>query len=139
VILFVLDSSMTMAWCYEDESTDETVAALNALNESEAVTPSIWPLEVANTLLVGERRKRSTPAHVAAFLDKLDALPVRVESEDPHRTLRFILPLARETGLSSYDTAYLELAIRMNLPLASLDGPLRKTARARGVRLIPAD
>jgi len=136
---FVLDGSTTLAWCFEDESDDRTEAVLASLGEAGAITPAIWPLEVANGLLAAERRGRTTAAKVQLFLEALAALPILVQEEDRARTLGQTLALARETGLSAYDAAYLELALRTNQPLATLDEPLRRAARGRGVDLLPPD
>lgn len=95
--------------------------------------PSLWPLEVANALLAGERRKRTTAAKVSQFLSLLQALPVRLDGETSPRAWHDTLHLARAHGLSVYDAAYLELALRRGLPLASLDAGLKAAAGAVGV------
>ncbi len=135
----VLDGSMTLSWCFEDEAVDACMAVLQAVRTGEAVVPSIWPLEVVNALLVAEKRKRMSAAKSDSFIAELGVLEIQVEEADSNRTFGAVLALARQTGLTSYDASYLELAIRSNLPLASLDAPLRKAARARGVKLIPSD
>jgi predicted nucleic acid-binding protein len=100
-----------------------------------AHVPSLWPLEVANALLVGERRKRITPADAARFLAILGAFPITVDDETVSHAWTDTLHLARAHNLSSYDAAYLELAIRLGLPLAALDGKLKTAAQAVGVPL----
>lgn len=132
---FVLDCSIVFAWFFADEAdayADDVAAGLPA---AEAVVPSLWPLEVANTLVVGERRGRSTPAQAAAFLARLASLPIIVDDQTPLVAWSGALPLARAHQLSAYDAAYLELAIREGLPLASLDDPLRAAAKLLGVKL----
>ena len=133
---FVLDGSMTMSWCFADESDDSSAEVLRRLDEDEAVVPSIWPLEVANVLLVGERKRRIKAADSEAFVTDLAQLSIHVEPEDPRRILDVVLPLARKHQLTSYDASYLDLAMRASLPLASRDEPLRRAARAEGVVLL---
>lgn len=131
----VVDSSVAIAWCFPEERDDYPQAVLGALSRGRAVVPHLWHLEVANTLLVGERRKRSTQANTAAWLGFLSALPIDVDDETRTRAFGEILSLAREHGLSAYDGAYLELAMRRRLPLATLDEKLKSAARAAGVVL----
>jgi predicted nucleic acid-binding protein len=120
-----------MAWCFEDESTPYSESVLEALAEGEAVVPPIWPLEVANVLLVGERKKRLVPAQSLRFVELLQNLPITLSPDV--RPPGVLLGLAREQGLSSYDASYLDLAIRTGLPLASLDGDLLAAADGFGV------
>jgi predicted nucleic acid-binding protein len=132
---FVLDNSIVMSWCFQDEASEYADAALDSLETSEAIVPSIWPLEVANVLLVAERKRRLSRADTARFVSLVRSLPILVEDETPDRILGEILSLAREYGLSSYDASYLDLAIRTNLPIATLDQDLRKAAKRCGVPL----
>ena len=135
--VFVLDASVTVAWCFEDEASAFTEGVLELLSAGgEAFVPSIWPLEVANALLVAERRKRITVAKVTALLNRIAGLPIAVRQIDPKQAFEQILPLARQLGLSQYDAAYLAIAVRENLPLATLDGELRRAALAVGVDLV---
>lgn len=90
----VVDSSVTIAWCFSDERDDYSQAVLEALAHGRAVTPNLWRLEVANTLLVGERRGRSTQADTAAWLGFLSALPIDVDDETNTRVFGDILGLA---------------------------------------------
>lgn len=131
---FVLDCSVAMAWCFEDECDSFADAALEALVESEAWVPSIWPLEVANVLLVAERRGRLAPADSARFLELLGGLPIVVDASGPRAVHGPVLELGRRTGLSAYDASYLELAMRLGAPLATRDDRLRAAAAANGVR-----
>lgn len=128
---FALDCSMTMAWCFEDEATPYSESVLEALADGEAIVPPIWSLEVANVLVVGERKKRLLPAQSLRFVELLQNLPITLDTEA--RPLGEILGLAREQGLSSYDASYLDLAVRTGLPLASLDGGLLEAADRFGV------
>ena len=133
---FVLDCSVTMAWCFGDESTPYTDGVRDALVDTRAVVPSLWPLEVANVLLVAERRKRLHKADATRFIALLQALPIRIDQGSRHAPLSDILELGRTHRLSSYDAAYLELAIREGLPLATLDDQLREATRQAGVPLV---
>lgn len=134
---FVLDASVAVAWCFEDQSTRFTEGVLDSLSDGmEALVPSIWPLEVANALLVAERRKRISVAQVTAILRRIAGLPISVMPIDTRRTFEHILLMARQQSLSEYDASYLELALGQGLPLATLDAELRSAARASGVVLV---
>jgi predicted nucleic acid-binding protein len=130
---FVLDGSLAVAWCFPDEQAPYAQAVLDALASTTAFVPSLWHLEVANALLMGERRKRSTEADTARWLAFLTPLPITVDDETPTRAWGDVLRLARAHTLSAYDAAYLELALRRGLPLATLDGKLKAAAAAAGV------
>jgi predicted nucleic acid-binding protein len=132
---FVLDGSVTMVWGFEDESDDYAAALLDKMPDLLAHVPSLWSLEVANALIVGERRGRMTPADAARFLAILGTFPIAVDDETAARAWTDTLHLARAHQLSAYDASYLELAIRHGLPLASLDGKLKAAAKAVGVAL----
>ena len=133
---FVLDASITAAWCFADETTAYTEAVLEMLAAGgEALAPAIWPFEVANVLVMAERRKRITLAKTTNFLQLLTGFAVSFDSAGAAQTFANVLSLAREQGLSTYDAAYLELAIRKGLPLATLDTDLKKAARIVGVRI----
>jgi len=132
----VIDCSVVMAWCFEDEADKYADSILDMLASAEAVVPSIWALEVANVLLVGERRNRLKEADTARFIELLRELPISVDNETSDHAMREILSIGREQGLSSYDAAYLELAMRHGLALATRDTALRKAAKKSGVKLI---
>ena len=133
---FVLDGSVTMSWYFQDEANAYADSVRDSLlGPRRAVVPALWPLEVANTLLVGERRKRSTPAQAATWLSLLQAFPIVVDGETAAHALIETLALARARNLSAYDAAYLELAMRRGLPLATLDDKLKAEAAAVGVAL----
>lgn len=132
---FVLDGSVTMSWYFADESNAYADAVLTALETGRAVVPSLWALEVANTVLVGERRKRSTEAQAAVWLGILETLAIEVDGETASHAWGGTLALARSHNLSAYDATYLELALRRGLPLATLDATLKSAAQAVGVSL----
>jgi predicted nucleic acid-binding protein len=133
----VLDASVTLAWAFEDEADDYADSVLDALVDNSALVPSIWGLEVANVLIVGERRKRLAPADSARFLTLLLELPLEVE-ETPVGGLEALVSLAREQKLSSYDAEYLAVAMRRGVPIATRDERLRQVATACGVGLFIA-
>ncbi len=130
---FVLDASVTMAWCFEDEVTPYSEEVLDSLSETTAIVPTLWWLEVANVLLVGERRQRLTQAQSARFTELLTALPIETAQEQD--AFAPLLALGREHKLSAYDASYLSLASRLGLPLATSDDKLREAARRIGVPL----
>ena len=132
---FVLDNSIVMAWSFADEISAYADAVLDRLTAIRAIVPVLWPLEVANALLMGERRKRSTEAETIRWIGILNRLPIAIDDETNTRAWSDTLSLARGHKLSAYDAAYLELAIRRRLPLATLDEPLKLAATAIGVAL----
>src|SRR5579871_239347 len=134
--MFVVDTSVTMAWCFEDESTAYTEAVLDRLRSTGAMAPAIWPLEVVNVLLLAERRQRVTQARVESFVQALKDLSITLDQETVSEAWGRILALGRQQGLTSYDAAYLELAMRQALPLATLDARLRAAALHVGVPLV---
>jgi predicted nucleic acid-binding protein len=131
----VIDCSITMAWYFKDEATPYTKAVRASLASNKAAVPVLWPLEVANVLLVGERRNRSTQAQATKWLRLLEALPIAVDAKTPGVAFKEVLGLARSHGLTVYDAAYLELATRLGLPLATLDDALKRAAQTVGVAL----
>ncbi len=133
---FVLDCSVSMTWWFVDEVDDYADRVLDALDDAAALVPSIWPLEVANALLVAERRSRFTPADTWRTLDNLRALPIIIDEERSVTTIANVVSLAREYKLSAYDGAYLELATRLGLPLASRDRALIEAGERCGVSLL---
>jgi predicted nucleic acid-binding protein len=136
---FVLDCSIAMAWYFVDESSAYADAIARQLPDRTAVVPLNWSLEVANSLIVGERRKRSTQAQAASFIKNLAAMPITIDDETNLHVWTTTLNLARTHNLSAYDAAYLELALRRGLPLASLDEKLNDAAKAVGIALYEED
>lgn len=125
---FVLDASVTLAWCFEDEANAQALDVLDLLGEGAAVAPTLWVLEVGNALLGAERRGRLTQAESQYFLELLHGLPIQLEETPKTVAWENVLSLARIHHLSAYDAVYLELALRLNLPLATLDEHLRQAA-----------
>ena len=136
--LFVIDNSIVMAWCFDDEEDAYADAVLESLENGEALAPAIWPLETGNVLIGAERKQRLNRASTIRFLELLDALPIRVEQESPGRMFKEVIALAREQGLSTYDASYLDLAMRRDLPLATRDAVLAAAARRCGIPLFEA-
>lgn len=135
---YVLDASVAVAWCFDDESTPAAWALLERLRAEPGHAPALWALEVGNILLGAEKRRRITQARTAEFLGILGDLDIRVDPEPPGRAFRDVLPLARSQGLTTYDACYLELAMRLGLPLATKDSALARAATALSVPILPA-
>jgi len=133
---FVLDCSVTMAWCFEDERTAATDALLARAVEAGAIAPFLWPLEVTNVLLNAVRRKRIPPDAVNQVAQRIAALPIVIDKDGAEMVWGNTFQLAERYALTSYDACYLELAQRKALPLATLDAALRKAAKATGVTLL---
>jgi predicted nucleic acid-binding protein len=136
---FVLDASVTLAWCFADEGGDYALGVLDRLRSSEAVAASHWGLELANALLVAERRGRIEPRDVSRLVRFVLALPIAVDPIARRRPVDSIHRLGRSHGLSAYDAAYLELAVRYGIPLATLDSDLRVAAEAEGVGVLDVE
>ncbi|MBI3184037.1 MAG: type II toxin-antitoxin system VapC family toxin [Myxococcales bacterium] len=133
---FIIDCSITMSWCFADEATPAASKVQDRLESEAALVPTHWCLEVVNVLAMAEKRKRITPAKSAAFLGLLKAVDIEIDGETAGRAFGHLLTLCRSHGLTSYDAAYLELALRRGLPLATLDDELRSAARKLGIGLI---
>ena len=132
----VIDASLTMAWYFDDETTPAVDAVLDRVSEADAVVPSLWRLEVANAFQSAIRRKRITALYRDESLTELDAMPITVDADTDTYAWTTTLRLAERFGLSVYDAAYLELAQRRSLPLATLDKELREAAASLDVVLL---
>ena len=132
---FVLDCSVVLAWCFEDEGGRYAERVLESLTEDEAVVPAFWPLEVVNALLVAERGKRVKEADSVRFVSLLRSLPIEIDGETATRAMGETMAIARRETLSAYDAAYLELAMRRGVPLATLDKTLKKATKRVGATL----
>ncbi len=131
----VLDASMTLAWLFEDEQTDQVLATINHVYMGGASVPPLWRYEVANGLQMAIRRQRITPDYRTRSLDKIDELPITIDPDGLSEIWSTTIKLADLYRLTVYDAAYLELAQRRRLPLATLDAALSKAARESGVDL----
>lgn len=135
---FVLDNSVAMRWFMPSTKKQDQAyarAVLSSFSSATALVPNFWHLEAVNALLGGERREEISQGQVESYLVKLDKLPIFVDPLTVHNSFGRILSLARVFNLSSYDAAYLELAIRESLPLATLDQKLQKASVKSGVSL----
>jgi len=133
----VVDASVALAWCFPDEASDYADRVLVALERHTVVVPPVWTLELANAVLVGERRKRLKRPDILRFVTLLEGLSILQESQPMSDSINNVLPLARDCELSAYDAAYLELALRRGAPMATLDLNLRKAAKRVGVPSFP--
>ena len=133
---FVVDCSVAMAWLFHDEATPKTANLLNRLATETALVPGWWFIEITNVLAVAERKGRITPAKSDAFLASISSLEIEQDDDAPRRAFTELLSLCRAHRLTSYDAIYLELAVRRQLPLATLDNDLRRIAGRVGVSLL---
>lgn len=134
---FVLDASVALPWCFVDETTPFTLKLLHrAMAGEELLVPAHWPTEVLNALIQGKRRGRVTDDQIERFLDDLASFRITVEEEHALSHMSDLRLLAEKHRLTAYDAAYLGLAKRMGLPLATLDGEIIQAARVEGVPLV---
>jgi predicted nucleic acid-binding protein len=134
----VIDSSVVLAWCFRDERTEATGRLLERARTEAIAVPILWHLEIANVLALAERRRRITMAESAELIALLETLEVVVDEETWSRAFTRILDVAREERLTAYDAAYLELAMRLGIPLASKDQELCDAAERVGVTVLRA-
>lgn len=133
---FVVDASVALAWCFADEQSERADGWLSLLATAHALAPAIWPLEVAHGLRSAERRGRLGPGELSEAAALLLSLPVRVEAVSTVDALGDVADLARRLDLSVYDAAYVALANRRGLPLATFDARLREAGARAGVELL---
>ena len=134
---FVLDNSVTMRWFFGDGKPQELAYAgkvLDAMRDTKALVPVIWGLEVANVIARAEAKGLVTEARSADFLERLDGADIEVDMATSAHALSDTLQLARRYMLSAYDASYLELALRLGIPLATLDVDLQTAAQKAGVK-----
>ena len=132
----VVDASVALAWCFPDEASKYADAVLAVLKGQEMRVPAIWPIEVANTVWVGIRRKRIRQPDIQRFAVLLTGLRIVEELQHIPEALGNVLALARELDISPYDAAYLDVAFRNDAPLATLDSALQRAARRAGISLV---
>jgi predicted nucleic acid-binding protein len=136
-VSFVLDNSITMRWFFGDGKPQEIAYAgkvLDAMKKTNAMVPATWGLEVANVMARAEAKGIVTEARSGAFLEMLEGVDIEVDSATFAHALTGTLQLARRYKLSAYDASYLELALRLGMPLATLDDDLLKAAKKAGVK-----
>ena len=136
MLRFVPDVSAVCAWCFEDERTESSEALLIRLPECELCVPALFLWELGNVLLMAERRTRITSADRNRFIALVVQLDLGIDPADPNVVWHDVLSLAAQHRLTSYDAAYLELAMRWGLPLASRDNALIEAARTCGLELL---
>lgn len=134
---FVLDASVALAWCFSDEATPRTIELLESLTSDKALAPSIWTLEIGNILIGAQRKKKISYADITRFLEMLKNINIEIDPETVDRSFHEILSLAHSEGLTTYDAAYLELAMRKGIPLATKNTQLQEAGRKLGVKLLP--
>jgi predicted nucleic acid-binding protein len=133
----VLDASVALCWLFDDQATAHTESVLDRLVGGDTVAaPAIWPFEIANVVTVAERLRIVNPAQAAAFFQTLGQLSIAVDRAEIERVFNAVSETARRYRLSAYDAAYLELALREALPLATVDAALRNAARAAEVGVV---
>lgn len=134
---FILDCSTAMAWCFEDENEPNAFSALRRLQNHSAYVPFLWFLEIANVLAVAEKRERIKKAESVRFLELLQSLSI-VEETPPNSWERLtrILELARSHRITAYDATYIDLAMRLGLPIATCDKKLRTAAEQAEIAIV---
>jgi predicted nucleic acid-binding protein len=136
---FVLDASVAVSWCFSGDAAEDTPYSRRVLKElvaNDAIVPEVWAFEIANSIFVSySKRRRISEQQIAEYLSHLRALPIRVESQSLWANVE-LESLARRRNLAAYDAAYLALALRTDLALATSDEPLRQAAIAEGVSLL---
>ena len=133
----VVDWSIAISWCFEDEASPETDALFERVRDGGAIVPGLWHLELSNVLLQAEKRGRIGAGGVAIRLGLIAELPISTDQETALRAWREILAMARAENLTTYDAAYLELAVRRGLPLLTKDNEIRRAATRLGVEVLP--
>ncbi len=131
--VFIADASATLPWCLKDEETAWTLGLLRRLETESIVVPAHWPTELSNGLLVATRKGRIPQGRASLFWDEMAALPIRVELPLSADQAKAVFILCDRHNLTFYDAAYLELALRLRLPLATQDGALVRAAAVDGV------
>jgi predicted nucleic acid-binding protein len=134
----VIDASMALAWIFERGNNKEAQLAqyaLSSLTNADSIVPTLWHIEVANALLVGERRRIITEAQVIDYLNRLSCLPIKSDDTQPARHRESMMALARQYTLSAYDATYLELALRNNAVLATFDNKLIEAMNRAGGKI----
>jgi predicted nucleic acid-binding protein len=134
----VLDASMALAWIFERQKKEEAKSAekvLSAIIDTETIVPALWHTEIANALLVGERRKMISEARVVDYLNRLSKLPIQTDEASLLSRRELVMALAREHELTAYDATYLDLALRTNAVLATFDNKLSKAMQNAGGKI----
>ena len=136
-MICVIDASVMLSWVYTDEHSSASDALLARVAEQGALVPALWRLEIANALQIGIKRKRIDATYRDAAIRRLVLLPIEIDPDTNDYAWTTTLSLAETHQLTVYDASYLELALRLNLPLATRDGQLAAAASGAGVALLP--
>jgi len=136
IAAFVADCSVVVASCFDDERTPAVIEVLRLAQTTTVLVPPHWPVEVANVLLVAERKGRLRPENMRDLLDAIRGWSTEIDAGCHDQVFAATSRLARSHRLTAYDAAYLELALRRAMPLASLDQDLREAAKREGVSLL---
>lgn len=134
--MIVIDASIALSWCFHDERTPYTQQLLARVIQQGASVPQLWHLEVSNAMLIGLIKGRINESDLLLQLQYLNELPVSVDLDTANAAFAQIYQIARSDRLTTYDAAYVELALRSGLPLATLDKAMRKAATKHGVQVI---
>mgnify|MGYP001360630005 CR=1 FL=1 len=133
----VLDCSIAVSWCFEDEASEATDQLLLKVQEQGALVPALWYLEFGNVLIQAKKKGRISEIQLMAGMDLIRQLPISTDPISPNKTMNVIMLLAIEHGLTTYDASYLELALRFNISLLTKDAHLRKAANKLGIQVLP--
>jgi predicted nucleic acid-binding protein len=133
----VVDAPVTLSWCFAEEQTPLSLIVLDRLNAGEAaVVPAFWSLEILNSLLVGARRGRISRDQTHLFLCDIGALQLTLDHESFEQVSRPVQTLCHDHRITPYDALYIELAIRLQCPLVTLDRLQQKPAKELGVECL---
>jgi predicted nucleic acid-binding protein len=135
---FVLDSSVAISWCFKDEETPETIQTLTMAKTEAIFVPALWYIETSNVLGFALRKGRLSQSDLMVAVDTLNALEIHPDQPVRLKGFSVLLPLMRKYELTAYDATYLELAMRLDIPLATLDKKLAIAATQAGISLIIA-
>ena len=133
---FVLDSSVAISWCFKDEETPETLQTLQRAKTTAMFVPALWYIETSNVLGLALRKGRLSEFDLRASVDTLNALEIHADKPMRPKSFSVLLPLMQKYALTAYDATYLELAMRLDLPLATLDKQLSLAAKQAGLTLV---
>lgn len=133
--VFVLDCSITLAWCFTNEATTYTENVLESTQNALIHVPNLWLLEIGNILCIAEQKKRISRAQFEGFIADISCLPITIDACSTFSWMSHVIDLARQYSLTTYDASYLELALRLELPLATLDNALLRAAKQTGVAI----
>lgn len=133
---FILDASIALSWCFSDENDSTSIVLLERLESETAFVPAIWSLELGNALLMAERKKRIKHNEIIEFFTLLEKFNITVDHQTDKKALHETFTLAHAEGLTTYDASYLELSVRLKLPIATKDTQLAKAAKRLGLDAI---